>query len=416
LEPETSPTMEDRESVDDEETAVLLSGARVLDLTGAIGAYCSKLLADLGADVVKVEPPAGDELRRRPPFDECADGRGQSLVFAAYHANKRGITLDVTRSEAMPVLSALGRQCDIVLVSPGPRSPVTGFDRDVPSLSWAAPAAIVASITPFGLTGPWRDMRMTAFLSYAMGGQMHWVGEKDGPPLAVPGQLAWDDAGIHAALGIAAAMLVRDQVGGQLLDLSVHEVAAAKDFLLERYDVDRPDEWGRSVGVGIPPTGEWMCADGPLAIAAHQEHHWQAFLAMLDHPDELSDQSFADPLFRREICDALEALIAPLMAGRKRSELFEKGQAAGLPCAPFNTPADFVADLQPQVREVFVTLPATGAGGPVRIPWRWCHSTGPLLRLRRPAPSLGEHNHEVFVDELGFSVHQVQAWKQHAIV
>jgi crotonobetainyl-CoA:carnitine CoA-transferase CaiB-like acyl-CoA transferase len=397
-------------------TGLLLSGARVLDLTGAIGAYCSKLLADLGADVLKVEPPTGDELRRRPPFAEGADGPAHSLVFAAYHANKRGITLNVARSEAMPALHALGRQCDIVLVSPSLRSPVPGLDRDVPSLSWARPDAVVASITPFGLTGPWHDMRMTAFLSYAMGGQMHWVGEPDGPPLAVPGQLAWDDAGIHVALGIASAMLVRDQVGGQLLDLSVHEVAAAKDFLLERYDVAHPDEWGRSVGVGIPPTGVWACADGPFAIAAHQEHHWKAFLEMLGHPAELSDPSFADPLLRRDIFDALEVLIAPLMAVRSRLELFEKGQGAGLPCAPFNTPAEFVGDVQPRARDIFATVSAIGVGDPVTIAWRWCHSTGPLLQLRRPAPSLGEHNYEVFVDELGFAAEQLHAWKEEGIV
>jgi crotonobetainyl-CoA:carnitine CoA-transferase CaiB-like acyl-CoA transferase len=384
--------------------------ARVLDLSGAIGSYCSKLLADLGADVLIVEPPWGDGLRRKPPFTRQAGNRpAESILFASYHANKRGITLDYTRPEALPLLEALGREQDVILVSPSEHHPLAGFDKDTPRLCWARPEAIVASITPFGLTGPLRDFRMTPFLSYAMSGGMHRVGDPDGPPLAFPGQLAWDEAGIHAALGIIAALEARDRVGGQLLDLSVHEVGAAKDFLIERYDVAPLDEWGRNVGVGIPPTGVWQCADGPLAIAVHQEHHWQAFLAMLDHPEALSDPAYSDPLFRREVFDLMADLIAPLMASRGRLELFKKGQESGLPCAPYNTPGDFVADTQPDERGTFRTLGGEGEP-PMRIPWRWCHSSRPLLALTRPAPRLGEHNEEVYLRALGFGEGDLARW------
>jgi crotonobetainyl-CoA:carnitine CoA-transferase CaiB-like acyl-CoA transferase len=400
-----------------DESGTLFSGVRVLDLAGPIGAYCSKLLADLGADVVKVEPPSGDSMRRTPPVTDAAG----SLVFASYHANKRGITLDVGRPGALPVFDALGPTCDVVLLSPSARRPVAGFDRDALALSWATPDTIVASITPFGLTGPWRDMRMTSFLSYAICGQMHFAGMSDGPPLAAPGQMAWDEAGIHGALGISAAMVARDRVGGQLLDLAVHEVEAAKDFLLERFSVERPGGWGRMVGVGIPPTGVWQCADGPLAVAAHQRHHWQAFLAMLDQPEDLQDPAFADPVFRREIFDALDALISPLMAERSRLDLFDRGQRAGLPCAPDNTPGEFVRDVQPRARDTFVSAnvdphPHPGPGPSVRIPWRWAHSSAPLLSLRRGAPALGEHNEDIYVDELGFSRDDLDGWKACGLV
>jgi crotonobetainyl-CoA:carnitine CoA-transferase CaiB-like acyl-CoA transferase len=387
---------------------------RVLDLSDAVGAYCSKLLADLGADVLKVERRRGDDLRGRPPFGDSEAGP-VSLVFAAYHANKRGITLDFARPESLPVCAALGRNADVIIVSPTARHPVAGFDRDGPALDWARPDAVVAAITPFGLTGPWRDLRMTAFLSFAMGGGMHPIGDPDGPPLAGPGQLAWDEAGAHAAFGILVALSARDRVGGQVLDLSVHEVAAAKDFLLERYDVGRPGEWGRKVGVGYPPTGVWECADGPLAVATHQRHHWQAFLAMLDNPAELSDPSYADPLFRREVFDLLQEIIAPLMARSGRLELFEKGQASGLPCAPYNTPGAFAVDVQPNAREIFVSTGAEGAVS-TTIPWRWFRSSPPLLEFRRPAPALGEHNREVYIDELGFTAAQLQEWAEAGIV
>jgi crotonobetainyl-CoA:carnitine CoA-transferase CaiB-like acyl-CoA transferase len=160
-----------------------------------------------------------------------------------------------------------------------------------------------------------------------------------------------------------------------------------------------------------------------LAVAAHQRHHWQVFLAMLDHPEELSDPAFADPVFRREIYDILEALIAPLMAGRSRLDLFEKGQTAGLPCAPYNTPDDFVRDIQPGARDTFASTTdgstagsAAGSSRSVRVPWRWCHSSAPLLSLRRPAPSLGEHNDDIYASELGFSQQDLATWRETGLV
>jgi crotonobetainyl-CoA:carnitine CoA-transferase CaiB-like acyl-CoA transferase len=386
-----------------------LSGIRVLDISDALGAYCSKLLADLGADVVKAEPPGGDDMRRRPPM--TADQT--SLLFSSYHANKRGVTVDASRPDALPLLEALARWSDIVVASPTARRPVTGMDRDAGVLSWAADR-IVVCITPFGLTGPMRDIRVTPFLSFAMGGGMHWVGQRDGPPLGAPVQIAWDEAGVHAAFGAVTALLARERVGGQLLDLSVHEVAVTKDFLLERYDVAPPEEWGRQVGVGYPPTGDWQCSDGPIAVASHQRHHWQAFLAALDNPDELADPEFANPLFRRDIFEALEQLISGLVATRSRMDLFVKGQASGLPCAPLYTPGEFVHDAQPRARETFrVSL---AGDDEVTIPWGWCHSQPPIIELRRPAPRLGEHNMEMFVGELGFDTDLVESWTAAGIV
>src|SRR5262249_37020941 len=156
---------------------------------------------------------------------------------------------------------ALARETDVLVVSPTVRAPLVGFDREARHLDWSSHRCVVACITPFGLDGPWADLRVTPFLSFAMGGGMHWVGQQGGPPLAAPGQLAWDEAGLHAALGIVSALVGRNEAGGQMLDLSVHEVQATKDFVLERYDVSRPGEWGgRFAGVGIPPTGTWTCS------------------------------------------------------------------------------------------------------------------------------------------------------------
>jgi crotonobetainyl-CoA:carnitine CoA-transferase CaiB-like acyl-CoA transferase len=393
-----------------------LQGRRVADLSGAIGAYCTKLLADLEADVIKVEPPRGDPMREAPPLlDDGAETGLVSAVLAAYHVNKRGVTLDISRREALPALASLAASCDVIVVSPTLRGPVAGLNPEDRTVSWAPANCIIASITPFGLSGPLRDMRMTPFLSFALGGGMHWTGDRDGPPLAAPGQLTWDEAGIHAALGIVAALGGPDRPGRQLLDLSVHEVAAAKDFLTERFDVGSIGEFGRSIGIGIPPTGCWNCSDGPLGISAHQKRHWEAFLTMLDHPDVLSEPSLADTMMRRQIFDGLGETIAGLMATRSRMELFEKGQAAGLPCAPFNKPGEFVEDIQTRARHVFAS-PEDGEGVAVAIPWRWFHSTPTMIRLARPAPHLGQHNEEIYSKDLGISGAELDQWKASGLV
>jgi crotonobetainyl-CoA:carnitine CoA-transferase CaiB-like acyl-CoA transferase len=392
-----------------------LAGIRILDFSDAMGAYCTRLLADLGADVVKVEPPAGDPMRRRPPFEKAAAGGGDSLLFAAYHANKRGVTLDRNRRDADDLRNTLARTADVIVLAPTRRSPIDGLDAEAGTVAWAPHDAVVCAVTPFGLTGPWRDFRATAFTSFAMSGGMHRVGPLPGPPVAIPGFISWDEAGIHAAVAVLAALEARPRCGGQLIDLSAHEVAAGKDYLVERYDVEAMVAWGRTPSVGYPPSGTWQCADGPFEVACHQVHHWDAFLAMLDQPQQLSDPSLSDPVVRRAAFDTLKDEIAELMRHRSREDLFEKGQAVGLPCCPQFTPLEFVDDPQPLARAVFAPMTTTALAN-VRMPWAAFSSSPPLRSLRRPAPSLGQHNREVYVDELGFGDDELVAWRSQHLV
>ncbi len=393
-----------------------LVGLRVIEIGSAVCAYCSRILADLGADVIKIEPPTGDAMRKRPPFLRIGGGGNTSLLFATYHANKRGITLETRVDEALPLLHELGATADVVVLSPTGQQQVAGFDREALSLAWAHDRTVVAAVTPFGLTGPMRDWRSTPYLSYAIGGGMHRAGHAGSPPLAVPGQQQWDEAGVYAALGILSALRVRDEIGGQLLDLAVHEVATAKDFFIERYDLDgMGGEWGRNVTVGFPPTGTWRCTDGDLDIACYQVHHWAAFLKMLDNPAELSDPDLSNPMVRRARFEQLTDIIAKLLADRSRLELFAKGQSCGLPCNPANSPSAFVADEQAVARNLFVPVTLDGLGE-VRLPWGGFKSSPPMLRLRQGAPSLGQHNEEVYVSELRHSSAELRAWKESGVV
>ncbi|MGH3191065.1 MAG: CoA transferase, partial [Streptosporangiaceae bacterium] len=212
-----------------------LGGIRVLDLAGPLGSYGCRLLADAGADVVKVEPPEGDPLRRRPPFaGDRPDPQG-SLSFAYYQANKRGVVLDYRRPEAAGVLAELGANADVVVLTPTAREPVAGFDAATGELAWAGPQAVVCSITPFGLTGPYRNWRSTHLVSHAMSGLMYVQGPPEGPPVVVPGQQLYDFAGTHAAVAILAALRARPQAGGQLIDMSAHEVLTQSCFDIYSY-------------------------------------------------------------------------------------------------------------------------------------------------------------------------------------
>jgi crotonobetainyl-CoA:carnitine CoA-transferase CaiB-like acyl-CoA transferase len=331
-------------------------------------------------------------------------------MFAYYDANKRGVTLACSDPASLDLLRELGATADVVVISPSPRAPLAGFDDEALALTWARADAIVCAITPFGLTGPYRRLRATHFVSFAMGGGMHKMGPPEGPPSAVPGRQLWDETGTYAALAVLAARHARADVGGQVLDIAAHEVAAIRDDIVDRYSVGM-FTWGRTIAVGIPPSGTWQCRDGYLDIAAHQEHHWEAFLTMLDHPPELAEPALADMVVRRDLHDGVSEVIAAVLAPRSREELLARGQAAGLPCGLLNTPAEFVCDEQPRARGSFVALrcddhPAFGAPGP------GFRATPPLHRLGRPAPRLGEHNHDIYVDELGHSAGELASWRE----
>ena len=356
-----------------------LDGVRVLDLSGPIGAYCTRLLADLGADVVLVEPADGDPLRRLPPFR--GDDPDASLVFAYYHASKRTVVVDEDDRSA---LARLGAGADVVVVSPSPESPLPGWDPAALTVAWA-PLAIVCAITPFGLTGPNAGWRATPMISYAMSGYMSRVGPVEGPPVTIPGRHCWDEAGAHAAVAVLAALRAGGTVGPQGIDLSVHEILTSKDFVLEEYDAVGLDPLGRLVGVGWPPSGTYECADGPFSVAAHQVRHWDAFLEMLEQPTELIDPALQDPLVRRERYLELGATIAELVRDRSREDLVARGQAAGLPCGILHRPTGFVTDRQLVSRCTFVPTPTPWGEVPMPVAGAGFRATPSLVRTRTSA-------------------------------
>ena len=199
----------------------LLSGYRVLDLTDDKGFLCSRILADMGANVIKIEPPGGDPSRNIGPFYHDEPDPEKSLYWFAYNANKRGITLDIKTSDGRQVFTRLVETADFVIES-FPPGFMDSLDLAYSSLSQVKPGIIMVSITPFGQTGPYRDYKTSDIVSMAMGGLAYMMGEPDRPPLRVSFPQAFLHASAEAAVGAMIALYHRELDGeGQWVDVSI---------------------------------------------------------------------------------------------------------------------------------------------------------------------------------------------------
>ena len=381
-----------------------LAGIRVLDLSSPVGPYCGRLLGELGAEVTLIEPPEGDPYRHLEPYLTTPYQRSGgdpsigdlpasdlpanepslgdlpvSLTYAYYHAGKHSVTLDLSVLAHQEQLRNLAAEVDVILIAPKGLQPLWGFSVDTKELSWAPSKAIVCSITPFGVGGPYWYRPYTHFTSFAQGGHMAPTGEAGSPPLALPAEIQWHLAATHGAVAVLGALAIRDTAGGQFLDISAQEMEAFQTSAVSSYHAQGLISSQREGGYVVPPSGVWDCVDGRVDIAAYAERHWPAFLQMLDNPTELSEPSLADMAIRRQIYDGLIPLISQIIAPYKREELFEKGQRFGLPICLRNTPAEFVADAQLRERNYWKQIIAPN-GTAFASPGAPVHSSQPLFK------------------------------------
>jgi crotonobetainyl-CoA:carnitine CoA-transferase CaiB-like acyl-CoA transferase len=268
--------------------------------------------------------------------------------------------------------------------------PVAGFDPVTGELAWAGPDAVVCSITPFGLTGPYRTWRATHLTSHAMSGLMYVQGLPEGPPTVVPGQQLYDFVGTHAAIAVLTALRARPEAGGQLIDMSAHEVMTSSCFDIYSYTN------GARIGHRRPPAaqysggGTWQCRDGVVEFVASTDKHWFALMELLGHPAELSDPSWGHPGKRHPHEEKIMEVMRPLVAAMSREDFVVRGQQLGLPCTVVNTVGDFVDDTQPRSRGFFVRTELAGLGE-FDLPGEPFRCTERVLaQYRRPAPRLGE--------------------------
>lgn len=380
----------------------LLSGVRVIDLTRIMaGPYCTMMLGDLGADVIKIEIPGrGDDTRHwGPPFTES----GEAAYFLCVNRNKRSITLDLKSELGLQILKDLIRQAD-VLVENFTAGTLARWGLDYSNLQALQPSLIYCTVTGYGYTGPYRERPGYDLISQAIGGFMSINGPADGEPHRAGVAIADITAGMFAASAILAALFSRERNGrGQRIDMSLldSQVAmltyAASNYLVSG---DIPRRHGNS-HPNIVPYQSFDARDTQFVFAVGNDLQWQQFCEAVHRPEWISDERFATNAGRVQNRAEVVAALNDLFLTRDASEWMELCDKVGLPSGPINTIDRVFDHPQVQAREMSVELdhPEHGivslVNSPMKIP------TAPAT-VRYPPPSLGQHTEEILGEVLGY--------------
>ena len=377
-------------------TSGALSGLRVLDLTGRMGGYCGLLLSNLGAEVVLIEPIGGDPMRHQGPFKHTTANSEQSVSFASYHTNKRGIVLDLEDEHGRETLRQLARYADVLIEDKS----VGYLERQgigFAALQAVNPTLIVTSISGFGQIGPYRDFKAPSIVAFAMGGLMNLCGHPGRAPLMGPCDVAYHLGSVHAAFGTLVALYNRRGTGqGEHVDVSLQDVLAADPFLriITRYSVtgEVPQRTGHSQATTVAET--YQCKDGYARIFVNQTDHWKRFVEWLGHPPELLDPKYENVQNRFPLRQTIDRLVEARTLNYSAKQFFEEFQSLRLAAAPIHSPSAFLADEQTQHRQFLteVVHPELGRHQFPGDPYKFSESPG---RIERGAPLLGEHQKQI---------------------
>jgi len=376
-----------------------LAGLRVLDLAGRIGGYCGLLLANLGAEVILIEPSGGAPLRREGPFKSDLPNSEGSLAFAACHTNKRGIVLDLETEQGRRTLRDLARNAD-ALIEDKPVSYLEGLGLGYQALHAINPALVMTSITGFGLTGPYRDFKAPNIVAFAMGGLMNLCGHPGRAPLVGPCDVAYRLGSVHAAFGTLIALFNRRETGrGDHVDVSLQEVLTADPFLriITRYSATGEilERTGHSQATTVAET--YRCKDGYARIFCNQPEHWKRLVAWLGNPPELMDPQYENVQNRFPLRPVLDRIIEARTLTYDTKRFFAEFQGARLAASPINSPSAFLDDEQTRHRQFVVEVDHAHLGWHrfPGDPYRFSESP---WRIERGAPLLGEHQAMVTED------------------
>ena len=371
-----------------------LTGIRVADLTIGRGEMCARFLSDLGAEVIKVEPPRGSPSRGLPPRDG-----DHSLYWSFRNAGKLGVALDLTSEPDRERLHQLLAHSDVVIDSaePGTRAG-TGLDAD--ELFVRHPHLVVVSITAYGRTGPYAGRNVPDAVLEATGGMAFKAGTHEGGPILPPATIADDTASVTTCFGILCALWQREGTGaGQVIDASVNEaVAQITDWSLSNWSRSADaGQAGAEMRAGPGPVYTIIpCADGWVRLVVLSPRQWHAIRAWLGEPDYLQDPELDGFVGRLMISDAvLNPLYAELFAPMTMLEVCTEAQQRGIVCTPFLKPDDVLTNPHFASRDTFdsVELPD---GRVMKLPSGWFEIDGERVGPTGPPPQVGEHSEEVF--------------------
>jgi formyl-CoA transferase len=403
-----------------------LGHLRVLDLTRVLaGPWCAQNLADLGADVIKVERPGtGDDTRSwGPPYLKDADGEdtAEAAYYLAANRNKRSITLDISTPEGQDIIRRLVPQCDVVLEN-YKVGQLKKYGLDYESLRVIRPDLVYCSVTGFGQDGPWSHRAGYDFIVQGIGGFMSVTGERDGMPGGGPQKagVAISDlmTGMYATVAVLAALNHRERSGeGQYIDMALLDVQVAMMAnMATNYLASgkAPVRWGNA-HPNIVPYQTFAASDGHIIVAVGNDGQYRKFVGAGGRPELAEDPRFATNPERVRNRELLVPLLADMVAARSRQEWIDALEAAGVPCGPINRLDDVFANPQVQARGMEVVMPHP-SGGEVHLPASPMKMSATPPRYDAPPPTPGQHTAEVLGELLGMSEAEVGALRGRGLV
>ena len=397
-----------------------LSSLRVLELADQKGEFCGKLMADLGADVVKVEPPGGETTRSAGPFLDDIPHPNRSLSFWHYNTSKRGVTLDLRSDEGRALFRCLASTADVVLETFAPGY-LASLGLAYDALSAADPKLIMCSLTPFGQAGPWRDYQSSDLLHMAAGGQMASSGYDesdvpDAPPIAPGGGNAWHTGAHYAYIAIMAALVHRTSSGeGQYIDASVHDACALSTESAVASYIYRDDvvirQTGRHHAAQPTPRTQYPTKDGKYVNALTGGRLDPAYVRSLAEwfdghglAGDLMDERYRDPeVIQQNARHIVEEVLANFIANRTAEEVYHEAQERGYPWGAVRAPDDLLTDQHLEDREFWTEVEHPELARTFVYPGSGAMFNGSPWRISRRAPLVGEHNDEIFGGLLGLS-------------
>ena len=389
-----------------------LTGVKVLDLTRVLsGPFCTALLGDMGADVIKVEAPEGDSIRGQGAIKD-----GISGYFAQFNRNKRSLRLDLRKPEGKAILARLVERSDVLVENfrPGVLARM-GFDDD--RLKALRPSLVTCSINGFGSTGPYRDRPAFDFIAQAMSGFMSVNGGPDDPPLRSGLPISDLVAGLYAALSIAAAVPHARTTGqGQRAEVSLtNGLVSLLSYIATNYFATgaAPPRSGNDHPIAAP-YGLFPTRDGQIALAPADDAFFRRLADALGEPGLKTDPLYATQSARVANRTRINAIVGGKLAGGTTEHWVRVLNAAGVPCGPVNSVAQVFQDPQILAQDMVMDVEHPGhgvvrlLGFPIKLSETPC-------RVRRPAPALGEHSDEILA-ELGYAAADRAGWRRDGVI
>ncbi|MCZ6492343.1 MAG: CoA transferase [Acidobacteria bacterium] len=416
------------------ENHAALAGYRVLDLTTPLGHLCGKIRGDLGADVIKIEPLAGDAGRSRSPFYKDPSGADHSLFWISYNNNKRGVTLNLESAEGQAILIKMVKEADFLLES-YPPGYMDSLGLGFKQLSTQNPKLIHTAITPFGQSGPYRDFRGGDLEIMALSGVMSLTGHPGGQPLRISLSQSEAWASLYAAMGAITALSHRQANGGpgQFVDVSAQAacvILCAHAPWFWDYNREAPSRQGEFM-TGRTTTGAkfrtvWPCKDGYLTFIIYggpagqktnfELMKWMDSFGMAPDCMKKDWKKFDVNTITQPEVDEMETAFKKFFVNITKAEYLKVVAERGMLGYPVSSADDILADDQLVDRNFWQPLEQPGRDQPLKFPGAFAKFSGMKCGTRFRAPLLGEHNQAVYGDAMGFSSQEIARLHEAGVI